>query len=202
MNGEADAIGPVQRGRHARRRRGPRAPARRCRRRSPPPRCRRAGALARRQNRNARGVEGLDQHVGGAGDELLDAGDADRRHQFERAGERPHGDRRQVGDGVAPRIRQDRVLEPVVEAGVLGTGPAAENRADRIQAPLAEGDEPAAPAGPQPLLPADGDGVGDGPVGVDHAEALDAVDDQQAVADDLADAGQVGAVARCGSRRR
>ena len=70
-----------------------------------------------------------------------------------------------------------------------------QHRRDALQRPLAEPREAGAAAGAQPLVAVAADDVGRRVVGLDGAESLDRVDDEEAVADDLAQGGQIGAVA-------
>ena len=61
-----------------------------------------------------------------------------------------------------------------------------EHRRDPLERALAEPREAGAAAGAQPLVAVGADDVGGGVVRLDGAEALDRVDDQQSIADDVA----------------
>ena len=78
---------------------------------------------------------------------------------------------------------------------LVGAGEPGEHRRDALERAIAEPREAGAPACAQPLVAVCAHDVGGRVVGVDDAEALDRVDDEQAIADDLAHRRQVGAVA-------
>ncbi len=139
------------------------------------------------------------EYVGELADPLVDPG-RDRTgpgllDQFERRGERARGDRAEIshrpcgGGGIR---RPDLVVE---QPGVTGTGPARQYRVHPLQCSVRQHGEPGSPSSAQPLLATHDEDVRDLPRFLGDAEALDAVDNEQPVADDVAQGGQIGAVA-------
>ena len=114
----------------------------------------------------------------------------------------PGGHGAQVRDRPRRRGAVRRVDLVVEQTGVARAGPARQHRVHPFQRPVRQHGEPGPPPGAQPLLPADDQDVGHLPRCLDHAEALDAVDHQQSVADDLAQERPGRRGSRCGSRRR